>query len=283
MPDLNKLPVPQYDPNHPYHWEYDNLPLKTLEERDEVINSVVDIHSKILKNSSGSTNDLSERLNESLNEDGSLKKDSIDSSLHNISDHVDNEKEIDTDELNSYIDLGFNDLTNPVSFVRMLEVERIKLSNISENATNINFSVETASNIILFEEGTVELIPSTEISWEVVSPNKVKANLNISLDFAHRHYYNQTPISTPSDDLIPVDYKLFKVTSMETPYIEGSLRVSINGVELNQSDSVYYPSNPIGEWTLNKYTEDFENGRFVLDEAITEQDIIKIHFDVLLN
>ena len=49
MPDLNQLPVPEYQPGQPYHWSYDNLPLKTLAERDEIINFEVDNHGNILR------------------------------------------------------------------------------------------------------------------------------------------------------------------------------------------------------------------------------------------
>ena len=283
MPNLSKLPVPQYDPNHPYHWEYDNLPLKTLEARDELINGQLQIVSEIVQKSAGSEQNLSERLNVSLEEDGNLKKTAIDDAMHNISDHADNEKEIESDELDAYINLGLPDLTNPVKFVRMLDAERTKLASIAPEATDITFSFETASNIVVFEGGIIEFKPSTEIEWTVESPNIVKANLRVSLDFAHRHYNDQIPVSIPSEDLIPVDYKLFKVNSSATPYVEDSLKIYVNGIKLTKNSLVYYPDNTVSNWILNKYTEDFENGTFLLYSAITEDDVIVIDYDILLN
>lgn len=282
MPDLNQLPVPQYQSDQPYHWEYDNLPLKTLEQRDEIINGVVDSHDKILINCAGTQGTLSNRLNQSIDENGNLTKSAIDESMHSIAEHVDDAKTVDTEELDGYVDLGFASIANPVEFVRMLALERIKLASIAENATDITFSVETISNIVMLESGSIDFQPSTTISWEVESPNKVKAILNVSTDFAHRHYYNLIPITLATSDITPIYNKLFKVNSAETVYIEDTLRVYINGVRLNSNTSVYYPSSPVSTWHLNKYTEDYENGQFTLESPITENDVIEIDFDIAL-
>ena len=74
MPDLSSIPVPQYAPNQPYHWEYDNLPLKALADRDEVINGEVDNQTKILVDAAGTQGTLANRLNQSIDEDGNLKR-----------------------------------------------------------------------------------------------------------------------------------------------------------------------------------------------------------------
>lgn len=282
MPDLNQLIVPQYSADQPYHWEYDNLPLKVLADRDDLINSEVNIHGNILRESSGSQGTLANRLNQSINEDGSLNADAIDEALHNIAEHTDGSKTVTNDELDDYIALGFPSLINPVDFVRMLEAERAKLALIADEATNITISCETISNIVLFEDGPIELVQSDSIQWEVESPNKIKAILAVSTDFAHRHYYDITPVMEPTDDTIPVLYKLYKVTSVSTPYIEDSLRVYINGIRINPTYDVYYPSNPISSWQLNKFVADHENGLFTLENPITEDDIIQIDFDLSL-
>lgn len=279
MPDLNQLPVPQYTADQPYHWEYDNLPLQTLAQRDEIINSEVDNLSSILRECNGTQGTLANRLAQSIDEDGNLIPYAVDQSLHNIAEHTDGSKTVDTGELNSYIALGFPSLTNPVGFVRMLDSERVKLATIADYATNITLQVETPSNIVLFEEGPLELVDSDSISWDVEAPYKIKANLKVSTDFAHRHFYDLSPVSIPSDDPIPVDYKKFKVNSLATPFIEDSLRVYINGIRLSSQYSVYYPSNPISSWSLNRFTPDHINGIFILDNAITETDIIQIDFD----
>lgn len=279
MPDLNQLPIPQYQADQPYHWEYDNLPLQTLAQRDDIINSEVDNLSSILRECNGTQGTLANRLDQSIDENGDLIPAAVDQSLHNVAEHTDGTKTVDTGELNDYIALGFPGLVNPVPFVRMLEAERTKLSTIADYATNITLQVETISNIVVFEEGPLELAESNSISWDVESPHKIKANLKISTEFAHRHFYDLTPISIPSDDPIAVNYKKFKVTSLATPYIEDSLRVYINGVRLSAQYSVYYPSSPISTWSLNKYTPDHENGIFLLDNPVTENDIIQIDFD----
>lgn len=283
MPDLSQLPVPQYTADQPYHWEYDNLPLKTLADRDLLINVEVDIHAAVLRDTAGTQGTLANRLAQSIDEDGNLISDAIDEAAHNIAEHTDGSKTVSTLELANYVALGFPSLINPVGFVRMLASERDKLALIADDATNLTISVETISNIVLFEEGSLELTSSDSIQWEVESPNKVKAVLSISTEFAHRHYYDLTPVMTPTEDAIPIDYKLFKVTSTATPYIEDSLRVYINGIRLNRNYSVYYPSNPISTWSLNAFTADAANGLFTLNNPITDLDIIQIDFDEILN
>lgn len=279
MPDLNQLPIPQYQPNQPYHWEYDNLPLQVLAQRDDLINNEVDAHGSILRECNGTQGTLANRLAQSIDENGDLIPVAVDQSLHNVAEHSDGSKTVDSGELASYVSLGFPSLANPVPFVRMLEAERDKLALIADEATNITIQVETISNIVIFTEGNLELAESTTIRWNVESPTTIKAELKISTDFAHRHYYDLTPISIPSDDVVPVDYKKFKVTSVFTPYIEDSLRVYVNGVRLSSQFGVYFPSNPISSWTLNKFTPDHLNGIFVLDNPITDLDIIQIDFD----
>jgi len=279
MPDLSQLPVPQYNADQPYHWEYDNLPLKTLADRDLIINLEVDVLAAILRDTAGTQGTLSNRLAQSIDEDGNLIPNAIDQAAHNIAEHTDGTKSVSGPELADYIALGFPTLTNPVAFVRMLASERDKLALIANEATNLMMSVETISNIVLFEEGTIELVSSSSVNWEVEAPNKVKAVLAVSTDFAHRHYYDLTPIMIPTDDPTPIENKLFQVTSLATEYIEDSLRVYINGVRLNRNTSVYYPSNPISTWSLNSFTTNAAQGRFTLTNPIADEDIIQIDFD----
>ncbi|RTK95773.1 MAG: hypothetical protein EKK64_05820 [Neisseriaceae bacterium] len=274
MPDLSSIPVPQYAPNQPYHWEYDNLPLKALADRDEVINGEVDNQTKILVDAAGTQGTLANRLNQSIDEDGNLKSSSIDESLHNIAEHEDGTKNLTLDELEYYNDtLGYT-VSNPVSFVRMIEEERSKLALISDEATNLKIQVNIPSQIVLFENETIELVDSDSIAWEVSAPNMVSAVLKVSTDFAHRHYYDLEPVTSDNEN--------YTVNSLATPFIEGSLRVYINGIRISEEYSVYYPSNPISTWSLNKFTPDHENGAFVLDAALSEDDIIRIDFDVSL-
>lgn len=283
MPEINQIPVPLYAADQPYHWEYDNLPLQALANRDEIINAEVDNLSQILGDTAGTQGTLANRLNQSIDQDGNLLSVAVDQTLHNIAEHLDGSKTVTGPELADYIALGFPSLSNPVPFVRMLQAERDKLALIASEATNMSISVETISNIVLFEQGPLDLVASESIEWVVTNPNKIQAVLKVSTDFAHRHYYDLTPVVLPTTDTVPVLNKLFKVTSTSTPYIADSLRVYINGVRISNSYSVYYPSNPVLTWQLNSFTEDNVNGRFTLLNPIADTDIIQIDFDQSLN
>lgn len=276
MPDLNKLPVPKYDASYPYHADYDNIPLEVLKVRDEIMNGELDTHGKILREANGNQGTLSNRLNQSIEEDGSLKSEAVDACLHNIAEHTNGSRTVDEDELAYYTDtLDYAAVTNPVSFVRMLEAERDKLALIADEATNLSIQVETPSNIVLFDEGVVHLAPSEGIKWEITAPNVVKAVLGISVEFAHRHFYDLEPVTE--------DYINFTVTSVSTPFVEDSLRVYVNGVRLSSETAIYAPGNLVSDdWSLLIFTPDHEDGSFSLNTAITSEDVIRIDFDVAL-
>lgn len=294
MPDLTKLPVPQHQANQPYHWTYDNLPLKTLADRDEVINNAVDQQSQILNDAAGTQGNIANRLDQSIDDDGNIKSSAVDEALHNIAEHSDGSKTVDSTELDYINDtLGYSSVTNPVPYVRMLESERDKLSLIPGDATSVSIefctdSVCTPSNIVLFDQGKIQFQPSSFITWEVgVGPNTVKPILNTSLQFAHRHYYDIEPT------LVDEVTKEYDASGSSVEYIEGSLRVYINGTRLSSEYEVFYPKYPSNvSWTSsssmlkggsNKYTPDHTNGTFTLMNAITEDDIIRVDFDVALS
>jgi hypothetical protein len=274
MPDLNALPVPQYNSAQPYHWEYDNLPLKTLANRDELINGVVDTHSEILRNCAGTVGTLANRLNQSVEEDGNLKTTAVDDTLHNIAKHEDGSKTVSGSELSDYNNLGYIGVVNPVPFVRMLEAERDKLSLVADEATNIVVNVNTPSLIYTFGDGinTLDLIESDSIGWTFEGPNSVKPEIKFSIAFAHRHYYNLDPITS--------NYQNYQVNMVSTPYMEDSLRVYINGVRLNSVYNVYVPNSDVTSWIANRFTPNHLTGTFTLLTAITSSDIITIDFDV---
>jgi hypothetical protein len=134
---------------------------------------------------------------------------------------------------------------------------------------------------LVIEEGKIYLGASEGIQWDVTAPVPpstlvtIKPVLTIPLEFAHRHYYDLEPITT--------DYVNYKVTPVNTPYIEDSLRVYINGIKLTTNTEVYVPGNLMTEeWTLNSFTPDHEAGTFELYAAITGDDIIRIDFDIAL-
>lgn len=294
MPDLTKLPVPQHQANQPYHWTYDNLPLKTLADRDEVINNAVDKQTQVLNEAAGTQGNIANRLSQSLDEDGNLKSYAVDESAHNIAEHTDGSKTVDASELDHINStLGYSEVTNPVSFVRMLESERDKLSLIPGDATSVSIefctdALCTPSNIVLFDQGKIQFLPSSFITWEVgVGPNTVKPILSTSLQFAHRHYYDIEPTLT---DALTKEYD---ASGSSVPYIEGSLRVYVNGTRLSSEYEVFYPLNPSDiDWGSasgmlkggsNKYTPDHENGKFTLLNALSEDDVIRVDFDVALS
>jgi hypothetical protein len=107
-------------------------------------------------------------------------------------------------------------------------------------------------------------------------PYVLKPILGIGTTYFHNHYYNVEPITS--------NYIDYTVTAISTPYIEGSLRVYINGISINDSASVYVPtSDPTDPWVQNKFTPDYANGSFALDIALTSNDIIRIDFDISLS
>lgn len=257
MPQIDLVPVPLYQALQPYHVDYDNLPLKALISRMQLINSAVDINADILRNSVGTQGTLDNRLNQSLGADGSLKKQAIDDANHSIGAHEDG-------------------LFGGIDYVRMLLAERQKLSLIADSATNIVMEFQTPSNITTFGDGPVEFIPSTGITWSTSPPNKVQANLTFPVNAAHKHYYN----IVPQYDGLP-DFKHYKTGYPN--FIAGSLRVAINGVRIFDDDEVYVPGALVSSpWTLNKFSGDESTGQFVLDAAITAQDVIRVDFDVSL-
>ena len=147
MPDLNKMPVPKYSADQPYHWEYDNLPLQALEDRDVAINNAVDQQTQILVDAAGTQGNIANRLDQSIDDDGNLKSSAIEEAMHNVAKHSDGTTNVDSEELDFYITtLGYSTMVNPVPFVRMLEAERGKLALVAEEATNLKIQVCTETN-----------------------------------------------------------------------------------------------------------------------------------------
>lgn len=285
MPDLNSLPVPNYAAGQPYHYEYDNLPLNTLAARDELINNAVDKMNSILQDTAGTQGTLANRLNQSIDADGDLRASAIDEALHNIAEHSDGSKTVSGAELLVYQQLGigsggagYPSISNPVPFVRMLEAERDKLALIADEATNLAIDVVTPS--LTYSFGVtgmpqLNLVDSTTIEWNYAGSNNIRADLKLSSSFAHRHYYDIEPPTA--------NYLNFDVNSVSTPYIEGSLRVYINGVRLSSVDSVYVPNSTHTAYSLNKFSPSHTTGEFTLDNAISASDIIRVDFDVAVS
>lgn len=243
MPNINQISVPKYTSNQPYHYDYDNLPLDALIQRELLINNAVNINSEILRQSIGTAGSLSARLNQSINDDGSLKTTAINNALHNIGYHVDG-------------------IYDGVEYVRMALSEREKLSLVADEATNFSIGVQGPSDIVYMSDGLMILEPSTTIEWTVLNNQKIRADVTVGLTNPHIHFDTVEPLN----ENMPPDYQNY-TTNLGTPYAEGSLRVYINGIRIFPDSYMPYEDG-LG---------------FSLQNPITINDSIRIDFTVSLS
>jgi hypothetical protein len=265
-------PVRKYQPLDPYHHIADNGPINDLVENITRINDVVESHNGILTLAIGTQGTLSARLNQSINDDGTLKTVAIDNANHAIASHSDG-----------------------LGFVRMTDSERSKLSNIMTDANDLKIQVECPSTTVMYDTGILTLKASDSIHWRTDNSG-VYADVTFPLTSRHRHYCDVKP--TPLNTLSP-DYITYHTTSVATPYVAGSLRVFVNGVRISHYDNdvsppadTKFPRNttPTTTWVSLNYTEDVSNitsgvvttGLFTLSSAILPTDRIVIDFEVLL-
>ena len=287
MPNLDSLGVPEYAAGQPYHHEYDNLPLKVLAKRDEMINQVVDVQTAILQDCAGTQGTLANRLIQSIDEDGNLKTAAVDEALHNIGAHTDGTYTVSPAELSYITSLGYV-VSQPVPFVRMTDAERSKLAFIQENATDLQIQIlDTPSSVpsLIFGNGSnpvLNLSSSASISWNHVNPSTIMPEVTFSLTSAHEHHYDLEPLDTD----FPAGYINYQAAPSITEFIEDSLRVYINGVKLNVDYEVFVPDySALPDFATNptyhylKFTPDHTTGTFSLSAAITSDDIIRVDFD----
>lgn len=264
MPQLNTIPEVLYEPNQPYHYLYDNIPLRNILARISLVNIQVDRNVAMLLGTAGSTGSLASRLNISLNDDGSLVSEAIDDAEHSIAHHVDGEKD-------------------GVEYVRMRADERAKLVLIDSGANNMKVRVDDT----LFEEGELIFQNSPTISFSFENPNIVKAHSAFPTDSAHRHHYGMMPAHVisagSSSSSAGPDWRSFMTTSLSTPYMEGSLRVYINGVRIGQGTYVpiFTTSSTPSSWMIFSVSEeDHELGTFSLNSSVPQpNNSIMIDFD----
>jgi hypothetical protein len=267
MPQINSIPEVLYQPNQPYHYIYDNLPLKNILTRISLVNVQVDTNSDVLRGASGSAGSLNNRLDASLNEDGSLKSAAIDDASHNIGYHTDGEG------------------PDGVDYVRMTASERNKLTAIADGANNFSIEIEdavpTIGNFVTIpydSNETLRLRNSATIFFDFTAPNILRAHTIFPPDAVHRHHYDLAPAyDVPSAPT----YKVFRTTAINTPYEPGSLRVYVNGIKLtNVGVKVLDYSSSTASWISTFISdEDPENGTFELNRALTSSDVIRIDFD----
>ena len=175
--------------------------------------------------------------------------------------------------MSNYSGLGYT-VSNPVNYVRMIQEERDKLAVISNNATALQFQVETISSTQLFDDETIRLQDSDTVTWTLNAPNIVKAHMAFPVNAAHIHNYS----------VVPTNVSAYTIFSTPVPYVAGSLRVFINGIKIlsGVSKAVFVPpyNGPNGSW-LSTYivSEVAGTGHFTLNRALTINDKIAVDFD----
>lgn len=256
MPNIDLIPEVLYEAMQPYHYYYDNLPLRNILDRQQLINFAVDNNSKLLREAIGTQGTLANRLAQSIEDDGSLKTVAVDAALHSIAEHT------DTD-----------------AFVRMTKNERDKLGLVSAGATALQMLFETTAGDVSFSDEQVIFADSNTIVWEAEAPNVVRARTAFPTTAVHRHVYEATPVRAGTG----TDYHNWKVTSINTVFVEGSLRVYINGARIFSDVDVSVPDATYTTWTAIHFTPNHTNGTFELSRDITSSDKIKIDFDLDLN
>lgn len=253
MPRIELLPKVLYESMQPYHVHYDNLPLRNLLSLVEVVNSAVDRDAKLLRDAVGSAGTLGNRLSQSLDDDGNLITEAVDVAMHSIESHTDSE-----------------------DYVVMSQDERNKLELISVEATavtinvgNVNFPPDK------FTKSTLNIRDSESIVWNIESPNILKARMTFPPETAHLHFYEYEPVWIENTD----GKSYFKTTSISTPFIEGSLRVYINGFRIFSEHEILVPDIDVEEWSSTNFTPHYEEGIFEINRIISDEDVIFIDFD----
>lgn len=267
MPNIESIPEVYYQPLQPYQYEYDNLPLANILFRQGIINSSLDLNNQRTNEAAGSAGTIGNRLDQSLTDSGALKASAIDNAVHNIAYHEDGWRLVDGE---------------PVDYVRMLDEERDKLALIADEATSLALRFETvgpSETPVIFDEGILPFADSATVTWRLDS-GAIKADTTFPSSALHQHIYDVEPVPTTPES---PDYLNYKTTTVSTAFVDGSLRVFINGMRLTESDSIYVPGSlPSDDYTLNSFTPNPTAGTFVLSSAITADDVIRIDFDIAL-
>lgn len=262
MPNINSIPEVLYEPNQPYHYHYDNLPLRNILTRIGLVNIQVDTNTDIIRGAAGTAGTIDARLNVSMESNGSIKLSALDSVRHGIGHHTDGEG------------------PDGVAYVRMTADERAKLALVQSEANRIVFEVEdhspTVGSSVTISEGTVKFKGSSTVFFDFEAPNVVKIHSAFPPDTAHRHHYGLQPANQNASS---PDYKNFMTTAVSTSYEEGSLRVYVNGVRL-YSTSVPVPNQSGSAFTATYIAaQSHTEGSFSLNRSLSASDVIRIDFD----
>ncbi|CAE7860328.1 unnamed protein product [Symbiodinium microadriaticum] len=258
MPRIELIDVPLFGPNDPIHWQTENIPLESLMTRQNLINMALDNVIEQIRDAIGTQNTIANRLNQSLDPDGSLKATAIDDAAHSIEEHTDS-----------------------TNFVRMTAAQSAKLDLVSDEATDVALQVTDGTSTIDFTSGVVKLQPSDTVTMSVTAPDILKFNLAFPASAAHQHFYGLDPVHA---NIVDPDYTNYQVNATPSPFVEGSLRVYVNGVRIFSDEAVYVPGSMVEDaWTLLSFTPDHAAGTFELSAALSDEDIIRIDFDIALS
>lgn len=260
MPQINSIPEALYQPNQPYHHLYDNLPLQNILARIGMVNIQVDSNTDVLRGAAGSVGSLNARLDVSLEANGHLKTGAVDAAMHSIESHTDGD-----------------------NYVRMTTDERSKLNLVLDGANLFHVEIENIDDSTVkfppdLESGTLRLVRSPSIFFEFRAPDELAIHSNLPPDVAHRHHYDVTPAyDNPSGP----SYQHYKTTPLNTPFMDGTLRVYVNGARLTDEavKVLNYGSSSTSWSSTYVSTQDAESGAFSLNRALSNDDVIRIDFD----
>jgi len=288
-PSLEAYGVPLYQPNDPYHYDFDNKPIKTLVMRDQIMSGQINQNSQILREGAGDSGSLPLRLDRSLEKDGNLKPGAIDQANHSIAHHSNGSKQITQEEMDEYNSLGYT-LNSSPDFVVMLRAERDKLSQITADANNITFQFPGMSTPV--DGGTIEFQDSYGIYWEISNPSDenivIKPILNNATD--HKHFYEVTPVFANGE---------YQISGIQE-FKKDTLRVYVNGVRIpscsqncSASDGIYYPAfsstvttqppqlkAPNTQWNNLYFTEMNDEAKFTLSSTLSSYDKIFVDYEI---
>ena len=264
MPDINSLAEVLTQPDWPYHVQYDNLPLKQILLRENMINDAVDANTAILTAAKGTQVDLAARLSVSLNDDGTLKP----TSVTNI-------------PIDSIVDDTLDPpvIPPPGPYVKMTAAERAKLGLIKSgaNAISVGYIGASPAGGQPWSQGIVSINDSATINWSITDDGSGNVTMTPQLLTLVNHFYNVTPNTT--------DYKNYSII----PIIPNSLRVYVNGVRLTTDALISVPRNTISSctssdctmssWMLLSYTSIDTAGTFQLSQAVQNTDVVRVDYN----
>lgn len=205
MADLSKIPIRYFEQVDPYGFVVDNRPLRDLESRIDLVNSDITGLSNTLSDAAGDTGSLANRLNVSLEDDGSIKAAAI--PAHDLHIHADSG-----------------------DFVKMTSEERTKLSGVSTSASNFGLSINQGQakrdEVVNIEESASIKIHETSSGIQFYSI--------VPTSYYHLHY-------GPLEPLV----KCRKENGVFIPDEDASTPYYIRAVttyEMNKSSASTYPT-----------------------------------------